>query len=54
MLESARDHPLRGNERQVASMLDAIFSQAAPPEHTIATEASFENGHLSETPRLAA
>jgi hypothetical protein len=54
MLENARGRALRGNERQIASMLDAILSQAAPPAHISATQAIFENGYLRETPRLAA
>jgi hypothetical protein len=35
-------------------MLDAIFAEAAPPEHISATEAIFESGYLSEAPQLAA
>jgi hypothetical protein len=54
MVEIARGRPLRDNERQVGAMLDAIFAQAAPPEHISATEAIFENDYLDETPELAA
>lgn len=54
MLETVRGHPLRGNEREVADVLDAIFSQAAPQEHIVATDAIFRTGYLNQTPRLDA
>ena len=53
-LEALRGEPLRGHEREVADILDALFSQATPPEHIAATKAIFETGYLNETPPLAA
>jgi hypothetical protein len=53
-LDDLRGEPLRGHERQVADILDALFSQATPPEHVRATEAIFETGYLNAAPRFAA
>ena len=54
MLEELRGHPLRGKEREVADILDAIFSRAPPPEHIAATASIFNTGYLNQQPRLVA
>jgi hypothetical protein len=44
-LAELRGEPLRGHEREVADILDALFLQAVPPEHIAATEAVFTTGY---------
>ncbi|HEX6701353.1 MAG TPA: hypothetical protein VF101_11535 [Gaiellaceae bacterium] len=51
-LEEARGGTLRFNERMIADLLDAVFEEAAPPEHIAATQAIFRTDYLREEPQL--
>ena len=51
-LEEVRGQRLQANERMIAEILEALFAQAAPPEHVAATEAVFATGYLGDEPRL--
>jgi hypothetical protein len=54
MLEEVRGHPLQTNERMITDILNALFEQAAPPEHIRATEDVFATGYLYDEPQLHA